>query len=226
MANISKLTDLTTQRSAFDYQRYSKDSYTWFISKINNLRNPVALANQINKEKGRQTNSNRFVIGGLYYFYYNAKTAKQLPYWDAFPLVIPLQRYNDGFLGLNLHYLPPRIRAGFMDKLMDRATLNENDDPVKVRISYEILDSTKRYKEFRPCLKRYLYTHIASKILAVQPNEWETAVFLPTHQFQNAKAREVWDDSIQEIKNPTVGNHASGSHASISPIIGNKDGSR
>jgi hypothetical protein len=120
-----------------------------------------------------------------------------------------LERYNDGFLGLNLHYLPPRIRAGFMDKLLDRATLNENDDPVKIRISYEILDATKRYKEFRPCLKRYLYSQIASKILKVQPNEWETAVFLPTQQFQKAKAQEVWQDSIHDIKT-----------ANTAPVIG------
>lgn len=210
---LSKLTDLTNQRSSFDYQRYSISSYKWFVSKINNLRNPVALANQIKKETGR--NTNRFLIGGLYYFFYSAKTADQLQYWDAFPLVIPLQRYNDGFLGLNLHYLPPRIRAGFMDKLLDRAVLNENDDPVKVRISYDILDATKRYKEFRPCLKRYLYNHIASKILAVQPNEWETAVFLPTQQFQKAKSSEVWNDSVHEIKN-----HGHIKTANTAPVIG------
>lgn len=211
--NISKLTDLTTQRAGVDYQRYSISSYKWFVSKINNLRNPVALANQIRKETER--NTNRFVVGGLYYFYYSAKTADQLQYWDAFPLVIPLQRYNDGFLGLNLHYLPPRIRAGFMDKLLDRATLNENDDPIKVRISYEILDATKRYKEFRPCLKRYLYGHIASKILKVQPNEWETAVFLPTQQFQKARSSEVWNDSIYDIKN-----QGQIKHANTAPVIG------
>lgn len=208
---ISKLTDLTNQRSQYDYQRYSIESYRWFIKKINNLRNPVALANQIKQETNR--NTTRFVIGGLYYYYYNAKTADRLEYWDAFPLVIPLQRYNDGFLGLNLHYLPVKIRAGFMDKLLSRAVFNDNDDPVKVRISYEILDATKRYKEFRPCLKRYLYTSIASRILAVQPNEWETAVFLPTHRFQKAKANEVWQDSIMEIRGHTQ-------HANTSPVIG------
>ena len=203
---ISKLTDLTSQRSQYDYHKYSVDSYKWFVSKINNLRNPITLANQIRKETDR--NTNRFLIGGLYYFYYNAKTADRLDYWDAFPLVIPLERYNDGFLGLNLHYIPPKIRAGFMDKLMDRAVVNQNDDPVKVRISYEILDATKRYKEFRPCLKRYLYPRIASKILMVQPHEWETAVFLPTQQFQKATAKEVWQESMNEIKYGSQGQHA------------------
>ena len=207
----SKLTDLTSQRSGLGYHRYTQESLRWFTSKINNLRNPIALANQIRKETDRYTN--RFVIGGLYYYYYHAKTAEQLSYWDAFPLVIPLERYNDGFLGLNLHYLPPRIRAGFMDKLMSKALVNESDDPIKVRISYEILNSTRRYKEFKPCLKRYLYSGIKSKILKVQPEEWETAVMLPTQQFQKARAQEVWKDSVMEIKGHTQ-------HANTAHVIG------
>lgn len=195
----SKLTDLTNQRTQYEYARYSSDSYKWFVSKINNLRNPVALANQIRKETHRNTNN--FVLGGLYYYYYNAKTADRLDYWDAFPLVMPLQRYNDGFLGLNFHYLPPRIRAGFMDKLLDKAITDDDNNPIRVRVTYDILEASKRYKEFRPCLKRYSYGQIASKILKVQPNEWETAIFLPTQQFQKAKSRDVWQESMMEIKN-------------------------
>jgi hypothetical protein len=196
---VSKLTDLTNQRASTGYQPYSVEAYKWFVSKVNNLRNPVTLANQIKKEGSR--NTNRFVLGGLYFFYYNAKTADRLSYWDAFPMVMPLQRYNDGFLGLNFHYLPPRVRAGFMDKLLDRSIRDEDDNPTRVRISYEVLDAAKRYKEFRPCLKRYLYSGIASKILKVQPNEWETAVFLPTQQFQKARSSEVWQESMKEIRN-------------------------
>jgi len=200
MANkISKLSELTALRNQYEFDRFSKQSYKWFIGKINNLRNPTSLAMQIKKETNR--NSKTFVLGGLYYMYYNAKTKDRLQYWDAFPLVIPLERYNDGFLGLNLHYLPVRYRVAFMDKLMNFALYDENDEVKRLRVTYEILSSAKRYKEFKPCLKRYLYSQVASKILKVQPNEWETAVFLPVHQFQGAKAREVWQDSLQEIKN-------------------------
>jgi len=195
----SKLTELTALRNQYEFDRYSKDSYKWFVSKINNLRNPSSLAMQIQKETNR--NSKTFLIGGLYYMYYNALTKDKLPYWDAFPLVIPLERYNDGFLGLNLHYLPVRYRAAFMDKLMNLAIYDDQDEIKRLRVTYEILSASKRYKEFKPCLKRYLYRQVASKILKVQPNEWETAVFLPVHQFQKAKAREVWQDSLQEIKN-------------------------
>jgi hypothetical protein len=198
MTTTSKLTKLASEKNGLELERYSMQSLKWFTSKINNLKNPVALANQIRKETGR--NTNRFLIGGLYFFYYSAKYSDKLPYWDAFPLVLPLERYGDGFLGMNLHYLPPRIRAGFMDKLMNFAIYDDNDEIKRLRITYDIISASRRYKEFRPCIKRYLYQNIASKMLKVEPTEWETAVFLPVHQFQNAKVNEVWRDSIQEIK--------------------------
>ena len=198
MITTSKLTKLASEKNGLELDQYSTQSLKWFTSKINNLKNPRALANQIRKETGR--NTNRFLIGGLYFFYYSAKYDDKLPYWDAFPLVLPLERYGDGFLGMNLHYLPPRIRAGFMDKLMNFAIYDDNDEIKRLRITYDIISASRRYKEFRPCIKRYLYQNIASKMLKVEPNEWETAVFLPVHQFQKAKVNEVWQDSIKEIK--------------------------
>jgi len=89
-----------------------------------------------------------------------------------------------------------------MDKLLDYGRFNEDGDPVRLRITYDILSATRRFKEFRPCIKRYLTSHIKSRILAVQPDEWETAVFLPVHQFKKAKPDKVWRDSIQEIRKP------------------------
>lgn len=201
MVTTSKLTKLADERNGFELEQYSIKSLKWFTSKINNLKNPRALANQIRKETDR--NTNRFLIGGLYFFYYSAKYDDRLPYWDAFPLVLPLERYGDGFLGMNLHYLPPRIRAGFMDKLMNFAIYDDNDEIKRLRITYDIVSASRRYKEFRPCIKRYLYKNIASKMLKVDANEWETAVFLPVQQFQKAKVNEVWRDSIQEIKGQT-----------------------
>ncbi len=198
MTTTSKLTKLAAEKNGLELDQYSTQSLKWFTSKINNLKNPRALANQIQKETGR--NANRFLIGGLYFFYYSAKYDDRLPYWDAFPLVMPLERYSDGFLGMNLHYLPPRIRAGFMDKLMNFAIYDDNDEIKRLRVTYEIVSASERYKEFRPCIKRYLYQNIASKMLKVEANEWETAIFLPVHQFQKAKVNEVWQDSIKEIK--------------------------
>jgi hypothetical protein len=194
----SKLTSLTQQLSASQLQQRSGESAKWLLQKIAEIRNPSQIARGIKAEKDRQV-INRFMKGCLYCFYYDAKTKETLPYWDKFPLVLVLEKYPDGFLGLNLHYLPIRQRAALMDKLMGFAVMRE-DDIMKMRVTYDILASTRRYREFQPCLKKYLYSHLKSKILAVQPNEWEVATFLPMQQFKGAKPKQVWQESLDQIK--------------------------
>jgi len=34
-----------------------------------------------------------------------------------------------------------------------------------------------------------------------QPNEWDIAAFLPLQQFRGAKAQEVWQESLEQIRN-------------------------
>jgi hypothetical protein len=91
--------------------------------------------------------------------------------------------------------------VAFLDKLMDYAILNDENEPKRIRITYDILNASKRFKAFRPCIKRYLNSHIKSKMITIQPDEWEVAVFLPTQLFKGAKPAEVWKESIQEIRN-------------------------
>ena len=196
----SKLKTIAEERSGLKMEMLSRESVKWFMTKMANLKNTSRIPNTIKREEFR--NTTRFIKGGLFFFYYDPKTKEDLPYYDRFPLVLMLEKYDDGFLGLNLHYLPIKYRVAFMNKLLDYGRFDEDGDPVRIRITYDILSATKRFKEFRPCIKRYLTSHVKSRILAVQPEEWETAVFLPVHQFKKAKADKVWRDSIQEIRKP------------------------
>ena len=194
----SKLSQLADKKSARELETMSRESLKWLMVKIGNLRNMGKVANAINQEDFRHTKQLR--LGGLYYFFYDAKGKDDMPYYDKFPLVLMLERYPDGFLGLNLHYLPVRQRIMFLDKLMIYAQTTPNNDIMRVRVTYDILNLTKRYKEFRPCLKRYLFSHMRSKILAVQPDEWDVAAILPVQRFSGATAKKVWEDSMNEIK--------------------------
>jgi len=196
MAYTSKLTTLAKQKTAAQLQTASRDSYRWLMKKIGELNNPTSIASVI----AREDRGNRFTNGGLYYFYYDPKGKADLPYYDRFPLVLVLEIYKDGFLGLNLHYLPIRQRIGLLDNLMEYADLDKNKDILRMRVTYDILNASKRFKEFKPCLKKYLFGHVQSKILAVQPNEWDIAAFLPIQQFRKATTSEVWQDSLEEIR--------------------------
>jgi hypothetical protein len=51
-------------------------------------------------------------------------------------------------------------------------------------------------------VKQYLHGHVRSKILAVHPDEWDIATFLPVQQFKKANAAKVWKESMEQIRNP------------------------
>jgi hypothetical protein len=199
----SILTKLAEEKASKDYQTMSRESLNWLMKRIADLKNPPRLALPITKERDRYTKSSdrqKFLMGGLYFFRYNPKTKNDLPYYDIFPLVMPLKREADGFLGLNLHYLPIKYRIMFMKKLMSKAIYNDDDEIKRIRITYDILQASSKLKEFRPCLKKYLYTHMNSKILKVQPEEWDIATYLPVHQFKKEQAKTVWQESVQDIR--------------------------
>lgn len=204
MITKSILTTLTEEKVSANHQTMSRESMTWLLKRIADLRNPGRLSIPITKEKNRwtrPTDRQKFLMGGLYYFVYDPKGKNDLPYYDRFPLVLPLKRQSDGFIGLNIHYLPLRYRLIFMKKLLNFAIYNDEDEIKRIRITYPMLDASSRLKEFKPCIKHYLYSHIKSRILAVEPNEWDVAMYLPVHQFKKAQPKEVWKDSVEEIRN-------------------------
>ena len=203
MQQKSILTSLSDEKIAAQYETMSRESLNWLLKKIRNINNPIAESRPLVREKQRftrPTDRTKFLMGGLYYFYYDPITKDEMPYYDKFPLVMPLKKESDGFIGLNLHYLPLRYRIAFMRKMMPFAVYDENDEIKRIRMTYSMLDSTSRYKEFRPCIKKYLYSRIRSKIIKVEPQEWDIALYLPIQQFRKEKAKTVWQESVNQIR--------------------------
>ena len=134
-------------------------------------------------------------IGKMYMFLYDPKLKAVLPYYDTFPLVFPLDFKANGFLGLNLHYLPPMLRASLMNNLYQTINNRKFDDSTVLNISYSILSGASRYKYFKPCVKQYLWDHVQSKYLNIEPANWDKALMLPTERFVKATKFQVWNDS-------------------------------
>lgn len=198
MVTKSKLTIIAEEKKSAGLKTMAPDAIAWLRDKIDEIKKPSAIPISISKESDRRANTLR--VGMLYCFYYDPKTKSDLPYWDRFPMVLILEKYDDGFLGINLHYLPVKFRVAFLQKLMRFALLNADHDIKRMRISYDILNAAKRYVEFKPCLKRYLRNHIKSRILTIKPEEWDVATMLPIQQFRKAVATKVWRDSVLEWK--------------------------
>jgi hypothetical protein len=140
-----------------------------------------------------------FKIGGMYFFVYDAKTKEKLNYWDKFPLIIVLNKYDDGFLGMNLHYLNPNVRLMFLSKLLSAYGNTKGDELALKNISYNEM-KTSGMKYYLPCLKRYLTTHLRSMVLPAEAHEWIHAAYLPVDNFQKQKNSVVWRDSDNTIR--------------------------
>lgn len=152
--------------------------------------------NQFLKDKSRLTNEIR--PGSMYMFAYEAKT-KQLPYFDRFPLVFPISTEGNGFMGLNLHYLPHQYRAILMDQLYETITNDRFDETTRIRTSYEILNRSRKFRYFKPCIKRYLLSNTGSRFIYINPSEWDIALFLPTERFTGASKDKVWSESRKKF---------------------------
>jgi hypothetical protein len=139
-------------------------------------------------------------VGKMYFFMYQAKHELTLPYWDRLPLCIPLDIYDNGFLGLNLHYLDYRDRAKLFDGLYAIATMKTNDFKAKIRVTYDYLKGASRLSAFKPCVKQYLYHYVRSGgAIQVGVTEWDTALFLPCEMFQKKTKTYVWKKSKEQF---------------------------
>jgi hypothetical protein len=136
------------------------------------------------------------VCGKMYLFRYMPKTKETLPYYDTFPLVIPVKLLKDGMQGLNLHYLPPMLRAKLMTALMDNYMSTQKS---RLAINYQILQRSSKLKLFQPCFKRYLGNYMFSQMYSIEPEEWPAVIFLPVQRFQKATAEKVWRDSRRMV---------------------------
>jgi len=190
-----------TEDNVLNASSWFKDKVTEANSK-DEKRESAFNSKVVNTAKLIRDNSTKGVsrvrLGHLYLFRYDAKLKQELPYYDIFPVIFIIQRKQDGFLGLNLHYLPYEFRASLMDSLYNFVV--GEDDLQRLRATYNILTSTTKLRFFRPCLKHYLNTNIKSRFIHVDPDEWDTALFLPLHKFRKATAPQVYRDSIKSIR--------------------------
>ena len=119
-------------------QARSKDSMAWFKNRVSNMK--VSRTKLLSDGPIRS----KQVYGSMYNFQYDPKLKQVLPYYDRFPLCIPIQKAKGGFHGLNLHYLHPRVRAQFLDALMDSVTNEKYDRTTRKRLSYNIVKQSSK----------------------------------------------------------------------------------
>jgi hypothetical protein len=193
----SFFTDLAAKAFRAGVTPRTDASRRWFQGEVRNIRN-------INRRKLLKDPAleprNRARVGSMYMYFYNPKHEATLPYYDLFPLTIMVQPVPGGFHGLNLHYLPPALRARLFDSLVDLTNNKKYDESTRFKLTYDLLKSASKMRYFKPCYKHYLYSQIEGRVAMVEAPAWEMALFLPTEQFRKSTKTAVWKDSREAIR--------------------------
>lgn len=206
--------------AGIDLSQRSKAALDWLRKNAQQFKNVNANELMRDADPDRFIKSNRISqgsIGKMVMFFYDPKTKAKLPYYDRFPVIFPIEMNKqgadgeNGFLGINLHYLSPHQRAKLMDVLYTTLTNRAYDENKRLKISYAILKGASKYKLFRPCIKHYLYKYVRSRFLIVHYKEWDTVLFLPCERFEKGgkgnrgrwggpiAKQQVWTDSMKKV---------------------------
>lgn len=191
---------LIRQAGHRDYSMVSKEEAVDEYGRVRHGYEAVWMGKSLRyrrKDKNRLTDTP--IVGSMYMFKYDAKHKDTLPFWDMYPVIFPFRRIEGGFLGINLHYLPPGLRAILMDGLYEYANNDKYNEATKIKLNYQLLKNTADLRWFKPCVKHYLTDHVRSKLIYIHPNEWDIAMMLPVQSFQKASAKKVWEHSRSVI---------------------------
>ena len=190
MSNLFQKLELEAFRKGITPR--TDESRDWFRKRVQRLTR-VNRESLMREEGVNKVNSP--LLGSMMMFFYDPKLKDKLPYYDTFPLVIPVEKAPGGFRGLNLHYIPPVLRAKFLDSLLDLVNNKSYNESTRFNLTYRLLKGAAKFKYFQPCFKHYLMSHVKSQFAQVPAPEWEIVTFMPTASWKKASAGRVYSDS-------------------------------
>lgn len=187
------------QNKTFD--KYSAEAYKWLEKEANKLRGR-GLATQVREEQrktGRRIagDPRQINVGDMLFYVYSPKYKDDdnvLPFYDSNPLIflLSVDTKTSSFFGINLHYVPPRYRAIIFDQLIQITNNKKFNSTTKLQLSYDVIKKAAGLKILRKCVKKYLFSHMLTKAVKIQPSAWEIAMYLPMAKWNKASATTVW----------------------------------
>ena len=178
-------------RSGKDLQ--SEQATRWLAKNLSKIQTQMR-SEHYNKTKPSVRGTGSIMEGEMLFFGYNPRMKDELPFWDAFPLMILLHKRGNNILGLNLHYLSPTVRAAFLNNMLKNVT-NSNyvhNPPSYFNATYPWLKAAAKLKPFRAAIKMYYLSNIVSKVNVIPSNEWQITTFMPLDKFKKASREDVW----------------------------------
>ena len=188
---------MTSMLDVFEKHKYDPSivtkSRTWFRQQTTLLRKEGIKPARMYQHSGTYTTNVK--PGNLYMFFYDPKTKDKLPYYDTFPLVFPFAKTENGFMGLNLHYLSYRFRIVLLDNLLKFKNTKGIDETTRLKLSWNLLQGISKHRLVEPCVKSYLTDHLVTQMKIITPTDWTTALMMPVESFRKATTTDIWKNT-------------------------------
>ena len=167
-------------------------SIRWYRQKVQALLPKPQVRQMIREGIKTQKVTVRPNFGMMNLFYYRPKGAEKLPYYDVFPLVIPMgRRLNDGFVGINFHYLSVPQRWLLLERLSMFQIPSELDSFDSEESGGDVMalfwTKIRRKRGVKPIVRRYLTKYIKSYFLKIELSEMLIALSIPMERFYTGK---------------------------------------
>lgn len=178
---VARVAKIRSQSDFLTKNPYNANLPEFVRKKIRELQKEYRITGKsfLSENQGRDAIKTPLVnnIGQMFFFLYKAET-KNLPYWDMFPVTIIVGVSEEHFTGLNLHYLPPKLRLVVLKSLIDIDGAKNVSPTKKLAGRATLLERIRKDKLFEQCIKKYRRDRQQSALLRIQPNEWITVAYL------------------------------------------------
>lgn len=137
---------------------YRKEITGLSPSKVINDERSDEVGDELERDRNLSTTFPR--LFNLMFYEYEAKTRRDLPFYDKYPLAFVLETDSRSFFAVNLHYYSPEERMGLAMSLAE-----------------------DKIPKFRKGAHKYLLSEVRSPYLILAQQEWQTMCLLPVEEF-------------------------------------------
>lgn len=180
------LEEFRTQRNKKDIDILTKKALNWFRLNVDKY----VKKKETTYSKGAELGTPTFtpVVGRFYLYKYDPKWKDELPIYDIMPLVLITSVTENGWYGINFHYMPPIARYKIMSEMYKIQSNTVWIEKKKIQLSWAAAEkigaAVGKSKELNHSIKQYLSGHCRSALINIEPKHWDMVLFLPFQRFK------------------------------------------
>jgi len=174
--------------------KHSEKAMDWFRREVGRNFNNVRMARMM---RDRTMFKQKLEMGQMFLVNYDAKHKDTLPIWDKWPLIIPFNSYKakngaNIILGLNFHYLPPKLRLVAFRALLKFRNEKRYRKSTRLQFDWQVVSALSEHELFKKAVHAYDANHFKSMFVKIPAQSWTSVLFLPLARWEGGSNQKAW----------------------------------